>query len=242
MDKNNNFRKELEFYWKGSRRINKLATEYTRRIDKEKMRKDLQSARLKVHPCICFSRNIAASALDLALLVGEKLGCQVVDREIIDYIFFKTHLSRESIATFDERYPGLAKELMCLFLGERPFTMNSYAKDLFVVSYFLATTAPTVFVGRGIHLMLPRNQIIAVRCISNHKMRAKRFAKTRRVDQESAGQTLVEADREQAEFFQRVHGKKHAPPEEFDIVLNMDRIVELNWAAEAIVALFQKRF
>lgn len=176
------------------------------------------------------------------MLVGEKLGCQVVDREIIEYICIKTHLSRQSIATFDERYPGLVKEIMCLFLGDRPFSMNAYARDLFIISYFLASTAPTIFVGRGVHLMLPRNQLIAVRCISNRNKRIKRLAETLGVDPKGAEQTLNAADHEQAEFFQRVHGKKRASSKEFDMVLNLDAISEKNWVADSIVNLFHKRF
>ncbi len=240
--KRGKFRIDLEHYWRGQRKVSRLAEEYIAGMDKDGFRQKIKSADMEIFPCICFSRNIAVGALEVAEIVGERLGYQVVDREIIEYICKKSQLSRKSIATFDERYPGIIKDLMCRILGDRPFGMDDYAKDLFVISYFLASTEPTIFVGRGIHLILPRDRVLAVRCISSKSRRVKRLARTLGVSKQEAEQTLKLAAREQKDFFLKVHGKEKAPTDEFDMILDLDHVREAHWAAQAVEALFRSRF
>jgi len=193
-------------------------------------------------PPFCFSRNIGVGALEVATIVSEKLGYRVLDREILEYICQKTQLSQKSIATFDERYPGRIKEFLCLLLGDTSFDMQTYARQLFIVSYYLAHTEPTIFVGRGIHLMLPRSRVFAVRCICSKDRRIARLAESLGTGPDDAKNTLDQADGEQAEFFRKVHGKEKANPSEFDVILNFDHLSDPEVMADAIVFLFRNRF
>jgi len=232
----------LENYWNGQRRVASMAKEYTRFFIKEPLRKKILKSGIKVCPCICISRNIGVGALEIAGIIGEMLGLQVMDRQILEKIACSANLSRSSIKTFDERYPGILKELMCQILGERSFGMNDYARHLFYVAFFLAHSESVVFVGRGIHLMLPRNRVFAVRLICERKKRVKRLAKALETDLKDAGQVLDQAEKEQYEFFHRVHGKDIAPASEFDMVMNLDYIKEPQTAALAISELFKSQF
>lgn len=236
------FRVDLEHYWLGKREISNLATAYVNEIDKEGLRQKTRDTHLDIHPTICFSRNIGVGALDVANIIGEKLNYRVLDREIMEYICRKTQLSRESITTFDERYPGRVKEFMCRLLGDTPFDMQDYARQLFIVSYYLAQTEPTIFVGRGVHLMLPRSMVFAVRCISSKERRIGRIAESLNISLKDSENTLGQADMEQAEYFRRVHGKETAAPSEFDLVLNFDYISDPELAADVVMMLFRKRF
>lgn len=236
------FRVDLKYYWHGKREISRLATRYTREFDKDAVREKLGDSQVSIFPTICFSRNIGVGALDLAQLVGEKLGYRVLDREILEYICRKTQLSQQSIKTFDERYPGIIKEFMCRLLGDSPFDMQAYARQLFIVSHFLAHTEPTIFVGRGIHLMLPRNRVFAVRCICSRQRRVRRLAESITTGKSAAEKSLTEADLEQKEFFRKVHGKDRADASEFDVVLNLEYNTDFDAIADAIVNLFMARF
>ncbi|MBC2715896.1 MAG: cytidylate kinase-like family protein [Desulfobacteraceae bacterium] len=232
----------LEKYWKGQRHIQRLATEYTTYLNKDLFRNIIQTTRFKIHPAICFSRNIGVGALELAEILGEKLGLPVADREIIEHIAKTTQLSSKSIATFDERYPGKLKELMCKILGDREFDMTEYARHLFYVAFFLSHLESTIFVGRGIHLMLPRKRVFAVRCISSRHRRIKNLSKSLDIEMKKAERILEQADKEQQEFFHKIHGMDKAHSIEFDMVLNLDYIDDLKTATDAIATLFQAKF
>ncbi len=232
----------LERYWKGQRRVKQMAGEYAMVFAKEEIRKKIQKSGVKICPTICISRNIGVGAIEVAEILGDLLGFQVLDRELIEQIANASSLSRQSIETFDERYPGRLKELMCKILGERAFSMSEYARHLFHVAFFLAHTEPFIFVGRGIHLMLPRNRVFAVRFVCSRKRRISRLARSLKIGETKADQILFQAEKEQREFFQMVHGKDSAPSIEFDLVMNLDYIEDAKTAAETMAVLFKSRF
>jgi cytidylate kinase len=80
-----------------------------------------------------------------------------------------------------------------------------------------------------------------VRCISSIEYRVQRLAKTLKVATAKARKIIQQADAEQKEFFSRVHGKEQAAPEEFDVILNLDYVDDLNVAAEVLKKLFLNR-
>ena len=131
---------------------------------------------------------------------------------------------------------------MCQLLGERAFGMNNYARHLFYVSFFLAHKESTIFVGRGIHLMLPRDRVLAVRFICSKKRRIKRLANALKVDKKQAAGVLEQAEKEQEEFFHLVHRKDSAPASEFDLVMNLEYIDQPEIAARTIAELYKSRF
>jgi cytidylate kinase len=233
---------DLSKYWKGKRKISKLAFEYIEKMDKDEFRKTIQSEDLEIFPTICFSRKIGVGALELAEKLAKQLDYRVVDREIIEHLSDETELSRQSIATFDERYPGIIREFLGRILGDRLFDINEYGRQLYITATFLARMEKTIFVGRGIHLMLPRNRVLAVRCISSMEYRIQHVAKSLKVSSAKARRIIQQADAEQKEFFSRVHGKDLAAPEEFDAILNLDYIQDLSVAADVLKTLFFNRF
>jgi cytidylate kinase len=233
---------DLSVYWKHKRKLNKLALEYTQNMDKEAVREKLQTGSVGILPTICISRKIGVGALELAETLSASLGYRVIDREIIEEISNRTELSRSSIETFDERYPGKIREFLGLMLGDRSFGLDAYTRHLFVIAFVLAGMESTIFVGRGIHLMLPRQQVFAIRCISSIERRAKRLEASLKVSRKKAEQILLQADAEQKEFFSKVHGKDAADPAEFDMTLNLDHITDLKTAAQAVTLLFKSRF
>lgn len=233
---------DLSRYWKGKLRVNKLAVDYAARFNKEELRQAVQKYDLEIFPTICFSRKIGVGALELAEVTAEKLGYRLVDRELIEHLSRAAELNRASIATFDERYPGKLRELLGRILGDRAFDLDEYTRHLFVAAFFLAHMEKTVFVGRGLHLMLPRHRVFVVRCIGSVEHRIGNLVNSLEVSEQKARTTLHQADMEQKEFFKKVHGKESASPLEFDMILNMDYIQENDVAADAIIRLFKSRF
>ena len=234
--------RNIETYWKGRRKISQLAMEYVSQINPEDIRGKMEKLNVAIFPAICFSRKIGVGALALAEIVGKNMNRRVIDRQIIEYISNETQLSRESIQTFDERRPGRLKEILCLLLGDRAFDLTDYTRQLLMAVFSLAHSEETVFVGRGIHLMLPRSKSFAVRCIGSMDLRVQNISRTLALDEKKARQIILQADQEQREFFRKAHGKNDAPAHEFDLVLNFDYIQDMNAAANAVQLLYQSRF
>lgn len=94
------------------------------------------------------------------------------------------------------------------FLVKRLFVKSDYSRHLFSTIVSFAGLEPTIFVGRGTHLILPREEALAVRIICNREKRLKRLENTMRLSVSEAEAELKRIDKEQREFFKKHMAKK----------------------------------
>ena len=191
---------------------------------------------------ICFSRKIGVGALEIADILGKELGYKVIDREIMEHIAGEKLLQTETLDSFDERYPGRMSELASMLFGDKSFTMGDYMRYLADAVLKIAETGPTIFVGRATHLILPRQDVLAVRFISSREHRIKRVAKILNVAEQEAARQLDLEDKRQKDFFKKSFNKKDASPYEFDMVINRDHITDAKDAAELVRLAFTMKF
>ena len=193
-------------------------------------------------PTICFSRKIGAGAIEVADILAEEIGYRVADREIIEQIATDANLSQKTVDYFDERYPGKMNELAAMLFGEKSFIMSDYVRHLVCAMVTIADAEPTIFVGRGAHLILPRDSVLAVRLICSKSYRVKRLARILQVEEDIAAKEIEEVDKRQRDFFIKVFNKKDASPYEFDIVINCGHITQPHWVAKIILQAFKEKF
>lgn len=213
----------------------------SRRLAQEEAARD-SAISPELPPCIAFSRKIGVGAQEIANIVVQKLGYKVADRELIEQIASQANISAKAIAYFDERFPGYVNRTYKYLFGEKAFIDSDYARHLISAVLAIAALEPTVFVGRGAHLILPRDRVLAVRCICSDDFRAKRIADILRISRTEACTKLPGMDREQAAFFKKVYGKKSATPYEFDMVMNLDHFANPGDVADIVVLAFNKKF
>ncbi len=197
---------------------------------------------VKIPPAICFSRKIGSGALEVADILAEKLNYRVADRELLHYMAKDTKISKDTIAFFDERYPGKMSELASMLFGEKSFIMSDYIQNFVSAVFTFADMGSTIFVGRGIHFFLPRDRVLAVRIICSNHTRISRLAKILNLEEKEVQKILNQVDKEQGEFFKKAFGKKEASPYEFDIVINSEFITSPLGAAEIVVQAFKDKF
>jgi cytidylate kinase len=193
-------------------------------------------------PCIAFSRKIGVGALEIADLVAERLGYKVADRELIEQIANQSNMSQKAVAYFDERFPGYVNRTFKYLFGEKAFIDSDYSRHLMGAVLAIAGLEPTVFVGRGAHLILPRERVLAVRCIGSDDYRTKRIAEIMHISRSEARKKLPGLDREQAAFFKKVFAKDEAPAYEFDMVINLDHFANPGDVADIVTLAFNKKF
>lgn len=193
-------------------------------------------------PCIAISRKIGVGALEIADIVAEHLGYKVADRELIEQIANQTNISKKAVAYFDERFPGYVNRTFKYLFGEKSFIDSDYSRHLISAVFAIAGSEPTLFVGRGAHLILPRERVLAVRCIGSDDYRAKRIADVMHIDRAEAEKKLTGIDKEQAAFFKKVFGKQAASPYEFDMVMNLDHFTNPGDVADIVALAFNKKF
>ena len=116
-----------------------MASRYIREWDEKRIEKrEKEQELLEFPPTICISRKLAVGAVEIADIVGEKIGYRVVDQQILQHIATHANLSEKTVAIFDERYPGKITELVTLAFGEKAFIKSDYTKQLFSSVYAIA--------------------------------------------------------------------------------------------------------
>jgi len=218
------------------------AEAYIHDLDTKRVAEAKASSTPDFYPCICISRKIGVGALEIADAISEKIGLRVVDREILEYIAEEARLSQKTVEHFDECYPGKMDEFIQFLFGEKSFIKSDYSRRLFSAVLAIASAESTVFVGRGTHLILPRERVLAVRFICSDDYRAKRLARILKVSREEAEKSLEKIDREQQAFFKSVFNKKLASSYEFDLIVNCDYLPDVHLAADMVVDAYMKRF
>lgn len=212
------------------------------KVEQKRRTSEQLSATAVMSPAICFSRKVGVGALEIAELLSQKTGHRVADRMIIEKIATDADLGDKTVTFFDERHPGQINQIGAFLFGEKSFVMGDYMRKLYSAVFSLAESEATIFVGRGTHLILPRDRVLAVRCISSPEYRVKRVADILDVSEDTARKELDAADKEQQRFFQKAFGKKDASPYEFDLVINCDFINKPGWAAAIIQQAFENKF
>jgi len=219
-----------------------LAENYFKELDARLLHEKEREKKTELPPTICFSRKIGVGALEIAEIVAKKTGYRVVDRELVEHIAKTAKLSEKTVAAFDERYAGGIQDFLSIFVKEKTFATSDYSRYLFRSAPAMAGLSPTIFVGRGIHLILPRDRVLAVRFICPDAYRIERIAKILKITTDRAKTELAAIDHDQRAFFDKVFGKKDAIAYEFDMVINCEFIQAPEDAADIVSFAFKKKF
>lgn len=218
-----------------------MAMQYIEELEKRRP-KSKDAEMIKMAPAICFSRKIGGGALEIADILSGKIKLPVVDREILEHIAQNLKLSKKTIEFFDERYPGKMAELGAMFLSEKSFIMSDYIRNFVSAVFTFADRGSTIFVGRGTHLVLPRDRVLAVRVVCSDELRIKRLATIQGIEETEAKKILGQIDKEQRDFFKKAFGKKDASPYEFDLIVNCDYLSEPQGVAKIVAQAFIQKF
>lgn len=192
--------------------------------------------------CICLSRGIGAGALEVADILSEMTGYRVIDKEIIEHMAKDSSLTEKIIKFFDERFPGKMNELLVALSIEKKFFKTDYVKQLAKTVTALSHTEPTIFVGRGTHLILPRHTILSVQLTCSRKHRIEKLVNILSIDKSEAEKRINMIDEEHHEFFKAVYLREKISSDEFDLIINMDHMRSKDQVAKIVANAFEQKF
>lgn len=192
--------------------------------------------------CICLSRGIGVGALEVADFLSKRTEYRVIDKEIMEHMAKDSSLTEKIISFYDERFPGKMRELLSGLSIEKKFFKNDYVKQLAKTVTALSHTDPTIFVGRGTHLILPRHMILSVQLTGSRKHRIEKLANMLGIDKGEAETKLKTIDDEHHNFFKAVYLREKISADEFDLIINMDHIKSGFQVAQIIACAFEQKF
>jgi len=173
-----------------------------------------------VKPIITISRQRGSQGSFLAEHLAEKLGYQLLHREIIDEICNSSGYRRQIIESLDNKirskielwFEGVFKGLYV--------DTSDYFKHLYRVIMSISELGGVVVVGRGASHMLARDQGSHIRIIAARPKRIENLVKFQGFTHEQAEREIDKFDKERSEFVKNNFRLDINEPSVYDLIIN----------------------
>lgn len=195
--------------------------------------------RLYLGPYLLISRDKGAGGRQVANLIGQRLGWQVFDRQIVDAIAERAKMRQQLVETLDEKTRGGLEEFLRQVLT-REIGSTDYLLHLRQVLLALGQQGDVVIVGRGAEYILPERFGLRVRMVAPFDERAERIARAEGHTPEGVNPLVVKVDQERMDFIQSHFRKDIRDPLNYDLVVNTESLTVEGTAEIVLAALKQK--
>jgi cytidylate kinase len=171
---------------------------------------------------IAISREAGARGGSIAQRVSRKLGWQVVDQELLDY------LVQDELAFQDLPEPARewADERLDQLLRARVINHDPEVISLARVVLRLGVQGEVVLIGRAGGHLLPPPTTLHVRVVAPESDRVAYMAQSLRLTAEEAAEEVGRRDRRRSEFLAQYLGCQPSDPYHYDLLLNSSRLGE----------------
>lgn len=197
-----------------------------------------QSKRLNYY--VGISREAGAGGSEVGQMVGQRLGWEVMDKNLLDQIAERFRLSRSMLELVDETESSWVYDVLGPWVDPKIIPHEKYVMELQQVVLAAARQGNMVFVGRGAQFLLPAERGVFVRLIASERFRAERIAKQMNLTPEEAVRFMGEVDRGRKEFVDRYFHRDITDPHLYDLVIDTERL-GLACTAELIVEICRRR-
>ena len=186
-------------------------------------------------PVIAVSRGRGSGGLQIAERLAERLGCELFDKQIIEYIIQASGVKREIVESLDERTRSSIELWVEGLLKERHFDESEFMATLARTITSIAGHGGVVIVGRGACFILHPSNSFRVRVVAPQEDCIRRLMETDGLDRDSARREIERADDERRRFVERHFKRRIDDPSAYDLIVNTEQVT-LEAATDAILA------
>jgi len=171
---------------------------------------------------VAVSREWGARGGSIARRVGRKLGWQVVDQDLLDYLTQDEAAFQELSAAARE----WADERLDQLLRAKVLTTDPSVVNLARAVLLLGAQGEMVMVGRGAGYILPPPTTVHVRIVAPEADRIAYMSQWLRLTTEEAAVEVRQRDERRSDFLARHLSRQASDPYPYDLVLNTSRLGE----------------
>jgi cytidylate kinase len=184
---------------------------------------------------IAVSREAGARGGTIARRVGKRLGWQVYNQELLEFLC-ANEVARQAVLAdvppdavewFDAQLERVRRD--------RGIDLGSEGSEMPRVILSLAARGQAVLLGRGAGFYLPRETSLHVRIVAPLAARVAHMADYSRLTREAAADLVRQRDERRAEFLLSHFGRRSTDVYDYDLVLNSGLLGE-ETCADAILA------
>jgi hypothetical protein len=156
--------------------------------------------------------------------LADRLNISLHDQSLVDRIARDRNLEKTVVSQLDEHAISQAELWVKGVLNRRIFMKDEYHTALVKIVTNIAAGGDVLFLGRGAHLILRDKATLRIRVVASWSTRLARIMERTGLSRAEARALLEETDRNREEFIRKVFKVDPNAPENFDLVLNSDRM------------------
>jgi cytidylate kinase len=192
-----------------------------------------------IKPYLTISREAGAYGPEIAGMVGQKLGWEVFDKNLLDNLAERFHLNRGMLDVVDETQSNWVYDVLGTWMDPKIVPHEKYVCCLGRVIHAAARVQNCIFVGRGAQFLLPRERGLRVRIVAPERYRIAQVIKRQGLKVAEARKWMEETDRGRREFVERFFHHNLDDPHLYDLVINTENL-GIPGAVDLIVAAAQR--
>jgi cytidylate kinase len=189
---------------------------------------------------VAVSRESGSRGGTIARRAARKLGWQVYNQEILEYLAQERHLGRELFDTLDQRASAWVEERLQELLRAQNLSQNSSLIELARVVLAIGARGEAVILGRGSGCILPSASTLNVRIIAPLDQRISYMSQLERLTIEEATKQVRQRDRRRGEFIETHFHRRPADIYQYDLLVNSGMLGE-DLSAQLIVRAVRAR-
>jgi len=197
----------------------------------KKLEKEKSDVVPKKRPIVTISRQKGSRGSYLADKLAERLGYQLLHREIIDKICASSGYRRQVIESLDDKTRSNIDLWFDGLIKSQYVDASNYFSHLLKIIRSISAHSGVIIVGRGANFILSRSEGLHIRVIADINTRIEnliRFQDISKVDAESA---VKKADKERTDFIYSNFRRDINDSTAYDLVINTT-FVEIEEALE----------
>ena len=179
---------------------------------------------VELGPYLAISRESGTGGGQIARLIGEMIGWEVLDRELLDCLAELYRTSPAVLNLVDETTTNWISEIFHNGIRPNFAAQTEYMIHLSRVILMAAQAGKVVYVGRGVQFLLPQQRGLVVRLMASPGYRVQQIAERRRLSYDQARDYVEKTDAGRQEFVRRYFHRDIADPHLYDLMVNVERI------------------
>jgi len=173
---------------------------------------------------VALSREAGARGTTIAHKVGELLGWQVFDQEMIDYLMVNESGQAQLFSELPDGAKAWVEARHEKLRRARSIKFDTETDSLIRLVLAIAARGDAVIVGRGAGFFLPSESTLHARIVASVESRVSFLAQALRLTREEAAAELRTRDERRARYLTRTLLCNPSDPTVYDLVVNSGRL------------------
>lgn len=175
---------------------------------------------------IAISREAGSRGSSIATRAGVKLGWQVYNQELLEYIAQEGNFRQEIVANRTPAVEHWIEQQLARLLKEQNLSQHPALLDMARIILALGSQGEVVLVGRGAGCILPARTTLHVRIVAPLADRIAYMSQWLRLTREAAAEQVRSRDSRRGEFIATHFHRQANDVHQYDLVLNSSMLGE----------------